>query len=529
MSTPPRVVLVVLDGYGERADKNGNAIRMARTPNFDHIYETSPWTLIGASENDVGLPVGQMGNSEVGHLNLGAGRIVYMDVVRIDKAIETGAFYSNPVLTKLVDGVKATGGTLHLFGLASPGNVHASLEHAYAVCELAKRRGFTNVAWHAFLDGRDTPPKSAAGYLRQIDKKLGEIGVGTVVSAIGRCYAMDRDKRWERLEIAWKMLTRGEGTLVDDLAAAVEKSYTAGPDGKEVTDEFVLPLVRKGPDGKARAVIKDGDACFFYNFRADRARQLTLALHAGDDQFPYFDRGKRPKLSGFATMNQYDSKIDVPVAFPPQSLSMILGEVLSKHGVTQLRTAETEKYPHVTYFFNGGVEQAFPGEERRLIPSNRDVATYDLAPEMSAVPVTDSVIEALKPGGPTFILVNYANPDMVGHTGKLEPAIRAVEAVDTAMGRIVEAAAKVDATVYITADHGNCETMIDAKTGQPHTAHTMNPIPFIAIGKRQAGRKLRKGGRLADVAPTVLEEMGLAVPPEMDGVSLYEHGERAGK
>ena len=529
MSTPPRVILVVLDGYGERADKNGNAIRMARTPNFDRIYETSPWTLIGASENDVGLPVGQMGNSEVGHLNLGAGRIVYMDVVRIDKAIETGAFYSNPVLTKLVDGVKASGGTLHLFGLASPGNVHASLEHAYAVCELAKQRGFTNVVWHAFLDGRDTPPKSAAGYLRQIEAKLGEIGVGTLASAIGRYYAMDRDKRWERLEIAWKMLTRGEGTLVDDLAAAVEKGYSAGADHKEVTDEFVLPLVRKGPDGKARAIIKDGDACFFYNFRADRARQLTLALHAGDADFPFFDRGKRPKLAGFATMTQYDSKVDVPVAFPPQSLKMILGEVLSQHGVSQLRTAETEKYPHVTYFFNGGNEVAFPGEERKLIPSNRDVATYDLAPEMSAAPVTDGVVEALKPGGPTFILVNYANPDMVGHTGKLEPAIHAVEAVDTAMGRIVEAAAKVDATVFITADHGNCETMVDPVTGQPHTAHTMNPIPFIAIGKRQAGRKLRKGGRLADVAPTVLEEMGIAAPAEMDGVSLYDHGEQAGK
>jgi 2,3-bisphosphoglycerate-independent phosphoglycerate mutase len=535
MSTPPRVVLVVLDGYGERADKNGNAIRMAKTPNFDRIYKTSPWTLIGASENDVGLPMGQMGNSEVGHLNLGAGRIVYQDIVRIDKAIETGAFYSNPVLIKLVDGVKASGGTLHLFGLTSPGNVHASLEHAYAVCELAKRRGFSKVVWHAFLDGRDTPPKSAAGYLRQVEKRLGEIGVGELVTAVGRYYAMDRDKRWDRLEIAWKMLTRGEGTLVDDLAAAVEKGYTAGQNGndgkggKELTDEFVLPLLRKGADGKPRAIVKDGDACFFYNFRADRARQLTLAFHAGDDAFPYFDRGKRPKLSGFATMTQYDAKVEVPPAFPPQSLRMILGEVLSKAGVSQLRTAETEKYAHVTYFFNGGNEEAFPGEERKLVPSNREVATYDLAPEMSAAPVTDGVVEALEPGGPTFILVNYANPDMVGHTGKLEPAIHAVETVDKAMGQIVEAAAKVDASVFITADHGNCETMIDPVTGQPHTAHTMNPIPFIAIGKRQEGKKLRKGGRLADVAPTILEEMGIAAPPEMDGVSLYDHGESGSK
>jgi 2,3-bisphosphoglycerate-independent phosphoglycerate mutase len=521
MSTVNRVCLVVLDGYGERAEQKGNAIRLAKTPTFDRLYKTWPWTLIGASENDVGLPKGQMGNSEVGHLNLGAGRIVYQDIVRIDKAIETGTFYENPALVKLVDAVKASGGTLHLFGLTSPGNVHAALEHAYAVCELAKRRGLRRVAWHAFLDGRDTPPKSAAGYLRQVAAKLKEIGVGELASAVGRYYAMDRDKRWERLEVAWKMLTRGEGKLVDDLAAAVESGYTAGPDGKELTDEFVTPLVRKGADGQAVAVIKDGDGCFFYNFRSDRARQLTLALHAGDDAFPYFDRGRRPKLAGFATMTQYDSKVDVPVAFPPQSLSMILGEVLSKQGVSQLRTAETEKYAHVTYFFNGGVEQAFPGEERRLVPSNRDVATYDLAPEMSAAPVTDVVVDALKPGGPTFILVNYANPDMVGHTGKLDPAIHAVEAVDKAMGRIVEAAAGGDVTVFITADHGNCETMIDPQTGQPHTAHTMNPIPFIAIGARAAGRKLRQGGRLADVAPTVLEEMGIAAPPEMDGHSLY--------
>src|SRR3954465_1846594 len=327
MSTPPRVILVVLDGYGERADKSGNAIRMARTPNFDRIYETSPWTLIGASENDVGLPVGQMGNSEVGHLNLGAGRIVYMDVVRIDKAIETGAFYSNDVLTKLVDGVKASGGTLHLFGLASPGNVHASLEHAYAVCELAKRRGLTNVAWHAFLDGRDTPPKSAAGYLRDVAAKLKQIGVGRLASAVGRYYAMDRDKRWDRLEVAWKMLTRGEGALVDDLAASVEGCYRGqGPaGGKELTDEFITPLLARGADGKPQAIIRDGDACFFFNFRADRARQLTLALHAGEGEFPHLHRGPRPKLSAFATMTQYDAKVKVPAAFPPQSLSKILG------------------------------------------------------------------------------------------------------------------------------------------------------------------------------------------------------------
>jgi 2,3-bisphosphoglycerate-independent phosphoglycerate mutase len=521
MSDVPRVVLVVLDGFGERPEKDGNAIRLARMPRFAQLYQKYPWTLIGASAGDVGLPDGQMGNSEVGHLNLGAGRIVYQDIVRIDKSIKDGVFYSNPTLTAMVDAVKASGGTLHLMGLTSPGNVHAALEHAYAVCELAKRRGVTKVVWHAFLDGRDTPPASAAGYLRAVSKKLAEIGVGELVSAVGRYYAMDRDKRWERLEVAWKMLTRGEGTLVDDLAAAVERGYEAGPEGKPVTDEFVTPLLRKGPDGKARAVLKDGDGVFFYNFRADRARQLTLALHAGDGDFPYFDRGRRPKLAAFATMTQYDAKVDVPAAFPPQSLSMILGEVLSKRGVSQLRTAETEKYAHVTYFFNGGVEQAFPGEERRLVASNRNVATYDLAPEMSAAPVTDGVVEALKPGGPTFILVNYANPDMVGHTGKLQPAISAVETVDTCIGRIIDAAAAAKATVFITADHGNVETMIDPVTGQPHTAHTSNPIPFIAVAEDLVGHKLRAGGRLADVAPTVLERMGIPQPSEMDGVSLF--------
>jgi 2,3-bisphosphoglycerate-independent phosphoglycerate mutase len=524
MPKKTRVVLVVLDGFGERPEKEANAVRLARTPHFDALYKKYPWTLIGASGNDVGLPEGQMGNSEVGHLNLGAGRIVYMDVVRIDKAIADGAFFDNAVLSQTIDAVKKSGGTLHLMGLASPGNVHAALEHAYAVCEMAKRRGLSKVAWHAFLDGRDTPPKSAAGYLRDVAAKLKTIGVGQLASAVGRYYAMDRDKRWERLEVAWKMLTRGEGKLVDDLAAGVEASYrgegTEG--GKEITDEFVTPLVAKGADGKPLAVVKDGDAVFFYNFRADRARQLTLALWAPDGEFPHFDRAPRPKLAAFATMTQYDAKVPVPVAYPPQSFEMILSEVLSKNGLTQLRTAETEKFPHVTYFFNGGVEKEWPGEERNLVPSNRSVATYDLAPEMSAVPVADVVVSALGAGTPDFILVNFANPDMVGHTGKLGPAVSAIDTIDACIGRIVEAAAKAGASVFITADHGNCETMIDPTTGQPHTAHTTNPVPFIAIGRDLVGRKLRAGGRLADVAPTILDYLGLAKPAEMDGTSLLE-------
>jgi 2,3-bisphosphoglycerate-independent phosphoglycerate mutase len=522
MSKKTRVVLVVLDGFGERPEKEANAVRLARTPNFDALYKKYPWTLIGASGFDVGLPDGQMGNSEVGHLNLGAGRIVYQDIVRIDKAIADGKFGDNAILQRTIDAAKQSGGTLHLFGLTSPGNVHASLEHAYAVCEMAKQRGVTKVAWHAFLDGRDTPPRSAAGYLRTVAAKLKEIGVGQLASAVGRYYAMDRDKRWDRLELAWKMLTRGEGTLVDDLPAAIEASYAGTVGGKEVTDEFVLPLLAKGPDGKPLAIVRDGDACFFFNFRADRARQLTLALSAPEGEFTHFERAPLPKLAAFATMTQYDAKVPVPAAYPPQSFDNILSEVLSKAGLTQLRTAETEKYGHVTYFFNGGVEQAFPGEERKLVPSNRDVATYDLAPEMSAVPVTDGVVEALEPGGPDFILVNYANPDMVGHTGKLGPAVSAIDTIDKCIGRVVEAAAKVNATIFITADHGNCEMMVDPQTGQPHTAHTMNPVPLIAIGADLVGRKLRAGGRLADVAPTIIDYLGLTQPTEMDGHSLLE-------
>ena len=527
MSKKTRVVLVVLDGFGERPEKDANAVRLARTPTFDALYKKYPWTLIGASGFDVGLPDGQMGNSEVGHLNLGAGRIVYQDIVRIDKAIADGTFFDNAVIAQTIDAAKASGGTLHLMGLASPGNVHAALEHAYAVCETAKQRGLTKVMWHAFLDGRDTPPRSAAGYLRTVAAKLKTIGVGQLASAVGRYYAMDRDKRWDRLEVAWKMLTRGEGQLVDDLAAAVEASYkgdgTQGKDaGKEITDEFVMPLLAKGADGKPLAIIRDGDACFFYNFRSDRARQLTVALSAADADFPHFDRAPRPKLAAFATMTQYDSKVPVPVAYPPQSFDMILSEVLSKAGITQLRTAETEKYGHVTYFFNGGVEQAFPGEERKLVPSNREVATYDLAPEMSAVPVTDGVVEALGPTGPDFILVNYANPDMVGHTGKLGPAVTAIDTIDKCIGRVIEAAAKANASVFITADHGNCETMVDPQTGQPHTAHTTNPVPLLAVGEDLVGRKLRAGGRLADVAPTILDYLGVAKPKEMDGQSLLE-------
>ena len=521
----PRVVLVVLDGFGERAEKDGNAIRLARTPNFDRLYESYPWTLIGASGNDVGLPDGQMGNSEVGHLNLGAGRIVYQDIVRIDKAIKDGTFYRQPGADrKPVDGVKASGGTLHLFGLTSPGNVHASLEHAYAVCELAKRRGLTQ--------GR-RGTRSSTGATRRPSRRP------------ATCAQVDGEARGDRRRRAGlggrALLRDGSrqalGAAGDRLEDAHARRGDAGRrSGRRRREGLHGGARRQGGHRRVRAAarcargptasrarsIKDGDACFFYNFRADRARQLTLALHAGDADFPHFDRGKpRPKLAAFATMTQYDAKVDVPAAFPPQSLSMILGEVLSKHGVSQLRTAETEKYAHVTYFFNGGVEQAFPGEERKLVPSNREVATYDLAPEMSAAPVTDGVVEALKPGGPTFILVNYANPDMVGHTGKLEPAIHAVETIDTASGASSRRRPRSDATVFITADHGNCETMIDPDDRPAaHGAHD-EPDPVHRHRQAPGGHAscARAGG-----SPTSRrrssKRWGSRQPPEMDGVSL---------
>ena len=517
----PRVVLVILDGFGERAEPEANAIRLARTPILRDLYARYPATTLEASGNDVGLPAGLMGNSEVGHLNLGAGRIVYQDIVRIDRAIATGEFFENPVLAATIDAARASGGTLHLFGLTSSGGVHSSLDHAYAICEMARRRGLSRVAWHAFLDGRDTPPTSAAGFLRDVAARLSAIGVGRIASAIGRFYPMDRDNRWDRIEVAWRMLVRGQGRACQDAAAAVEAGYAAGE-----TDEFCKPLIvtgrSHGGEGEPVGLVRDGDACFFWNFRADRARQLTRAFTA--TEWPYFDRGPLPALSAWGCMTVYDESFALPAAFPRQRTEGGLGEVLSRHGLAQLRTAETEKYAHVTYFFNGGVEEPFPGEQRQLVPSNRSVATYDLAPEMSAVGVTDAVVDGLRSGGPAFILVNYANPDMLGHTGMLGPAVQGIEVIDRCLGRIVAAAAEAGAAVLLTADHGNCELMPDPVTGEPHTAHTTNRVPFLAIGPAfeisRAGRQLRAGGRLCDVAPTVLEVLGLPQPREMDGQLL---------
>jgi len=503
-----RTVLIVLDGFGERPGSDGNAIRLARTPTFDFLYRDYPHTLINTSGLAVGLPDGQMGNSEVGHMNMGSGRIVYQDLTRINKAISDGDFHTNPALVDAIEKVKASGGKLHLYGLTSPGGVHSSLEHAYAILRLCQKRGLQRVYWHAFLDGRDTPPKSASGTLKIILDELKTIGVGKLGSLVGRYYAMDRDNRWDRVEMAYRLLVEGKGLRAEDPVAAVDAAYVRGEN-----DEFVKPILLD-----ENATIGDGDAVVFFNFRADRARELTRALTS--PSFDGFARGAAPpKLVAYVCLCQYDQSFGLPVAFPPQSLKMILGEYLADQGLAQFRTAETEKYAHVTFFFNGGREEPFPREERRLVPSPKEVATYDLKPAMSAVSVADGVVSAIEKEAYGFVLCNFANPDMVGHTGVLPAAIEAVDTIDACLGRIVQAARAHDTAVVITADHGNCETMIDTD-GQPHTAHTTNPVPFLVVDDARRGAALLPGGRLCDVAPTVLALMGLSQPKEMEGHSL---------
>jgi 2,3-bisphosphoglycerate-independent phosphoglycerate mutase len=502
-----RAVLVVLDGFGERAEADGNAIRQARTPNFDWLYRDYPHTVIQTSGLAVGLPDGQMGNSEVGHMNLGSGRIVYQDLTRINKSISDGDFFENPALVGAVEAAKKSGGTLHLMGLTSPGGVHSSLEHAYAIIELAKRRGLDRVVWNAFLDGRDTPPKSAAGTLREVEAKLASLGVGRIGTIIGRYYAMDRDNRWDRVAEAYRLLTEAVGRPAESAAQAVADAYARGE-----TDEFIKPIVVG-----AKQPISDGDSVVFFNFRADRARELTRAFT--QPGFDAFARSQVPELSDYVCMCLYDQSFTLPVAFPPVALNEILGEYLSELGLAQFRTAETEKYAHVTFFFNGGREDPFPREERRLVPSPRDVATYDLKPQMSAADVCDGVVSAIEKEAYAFVLVNFANPDMVGHTGILPAAITAVDVIDECMGRIARAAIGHDTCVIITADHGNCETMVD-EDGGPHTQHTTNPVPFILIDDRCRGATLLTDGRLCDVAPTLLALMGLPQPAQMLGHSL---------
>ena len=499
------LILMILDGFGI-APEEGNAIKAANKPNLDKYFAENPVTQIGASGLDVGLPDGHMGNSEVGHTNMGAGRIVYQELTRITKTIKDNKLKDNEAIVNAMDKALENGTALHLMGLLSNGGVHSHIEHLYGILELAKAKGLEKVYIHCFLDGRDVPPSSAADFMDELLKKLDEIGVGKVSSVMGRYYAMDRDNRWERVEKAYAAMVYGEGVEAECPVCAVKNSYA-----QNVTDEFVVPAVIKGG-----APIQPNDSVIFFNFRPDRAREITRTLV--DPEFSGFERKKGFFPVNFVCMTQYDATMpNVDVAFKPQSLKNTLGEYISDKGMTQLRIAETEKYAHVTFFFNGGVEKQYEGEDRILVKSP-SVATYDLQPEMSAYEVTDKLVPAIKSGKYDVIILNFANCDMVGHTGVFEAAVKAVEAVDECVGRVVTAIQGMDGVALITADHGNADKMVDAD-GEPFTAHTTNPVPFCVIGY---DCELREGGRLADIAPTMLQILGLEQPEEMDGVSLIK-------
>jgi len=509
MSKKP-TVLMILDGYGLNEKENGNAVAGAKTPVMDRLMAEYPFVKGNASGMAVGLPEGQMGNSEVGHLNMGAGRIVYQELTRITKEIQDGVFFENEALLKAVENAKKNDSALHLFGLVSDGGVHSHNTHIYGLLELAKRHGLEKVYVHCFLDGRDTPPASGKDYVQELTHKMQELGVGEVASVMGRYYAMDRDNRWDRVELAYKALTKGEGEAAADGVSAIAASYEKG-----VNDEFVVPaVVRK--EGKPLAVIQDKDSVIFYNFRPDRAREITRAFC--DDVFTGFDREKKLDLT-YVCFTEYDVTIpNKEVAFHKVELHNTFGEYLAAHGKKQARIAETEKYAHVTFFFNGGVEEPNEGEDRILVKSPK-VATYDLQPEMSAYGVCDKLVEAIRSEKYDVIIVNFANPDMVGHTGIEAAAVKAVEAVDVCVGRAVEALKEVDGQMFVCADHGNAEQLVDYTTGDPFTAHTTNPVPFILVNADPA-YSLREGGCLADIIPTLIELMGMEQPGEMTGKSL---------
>ncbi len=503
-----RVLLCIMDGWGIAVDSPKDATKAAKTPNIDKYYKEEKNIQIYADGEHVGLPEGQMGNSEVGHLNIGAGRIVYQDLTRINKSIKDGDFYTNEKFLEAVEHVRKNNSALHLFGLVSTGGVHSSLDHILALIEFAKRQKLTKVYLHAFLDGRDTPPKSAVEFLEIVEKKLKEAGLPPVASVSGRYYAMDRDNRWDRVEKAYNMLVLGEGNKADSAIEAVKESYK-----KDITDEFVEPTVINVPNSR----IEDNDAIIFFNFRPDRAREISKAINF--ENFDGFKRKAVRKNLYYVTFKQYDITFPFPVAFEPQPLTNILGEWLDKKGIHQFRTAETEKYAHVTFFFNGGIDEPNKLETRVLINSPK-VATYDLQPEMSAFAVCDEVLKALDNEEYGFILVNFANPDMVGHTGVMEAAVKACETVDTCVGKIVDKAKQKDVAVVLTADHGNAEYMEDKVTHSPYTAHTTNPVPLFVIN---AGNiKLKNTGALCDIAPTVLDILNIEKPKEMTGESLIE-------
>jgi 2,3-bisphosphoglycerate-independent phosphoglycerate mutase len=527
---PKPLILIILDGWGYSPKTEANAIALARKPTYDRLLAEYPNTLIHTSGKYVGLPNGQMGNSEVGHLNIGAGRIVHMDITRIDLMIQNGDFFSDPTLLAAMKHARPGGRRLHLFGLVSDGGVHSQQAHLYALLRMAKQNGVDRVFVHAFMDGRDTLPTNGAGYLDQVQQKIRELNCGKIASVNGRYYAMDRDRRWERIAQAFNamVLGEGEGGKYVDPVQGMKDSYNKG-----VTDEFVVPFVCVDNKGAPLATIRDEDSCICFNFRADRVRQITRALtrnsglnpQGGNDLPGAADldatipRDRAPKNLHYVGMTRYDKNFSLPVVIPPESLDNILANVMGKTGLRNLRVAETEKYAHVTYFFNGGVEQPFPGEDRVVVPSPK-VATYDLKPEMSASGVADAVVKATEEGTFDVMIVNFANADMVGHSGKIEPTVKAVETVDACLGRIEKAVRQKGGAMLITADHGNAEMMIDPATGGPHTAHTTNPVPFIVVSENSKQLSLRPDGSLRDISPSILGMLGLPQPKEMTGYDL---------
>ena len=530
MTRPKPLVLIILDGWGYRAEQKANAIALARKPTYDRLLREYPNTLIHTSGHYVGLPDGQMGNSEVGHLNIGAGRVVHMDITRIDLMIQNGDFFKNPTLLSAMNHARIGGRQLHLFGLVSDGGVHSQQAHLYALLKMAKENNVERVFVHPFMDGRDTLPTNGAGYLEQLQQKMREYNSGKIATVSGRYYAMDRDRRWERIAKAFNVMVTGNGEAAKhaDPIKGVKDSYNRG-----VTDEFIIPFVCTNARGEPLATIRDDDACIAFNFRADRMRQITRALARNSGLSPQdgadlpdaagldatIPRERVPKNLKYICMTQYDKQFTLPYVIPPESLTNILANVMANLELRNLRVAETEKYAHVTYFFNGGVEKPFPGEERVLVPSPK-VATYDLKPEMSAAGIADAVVKAVGQNSFDVIVVNFANADMVGHSGKIEPTVKAVETVDACLAQIESAVRQHGGAMLITADHGNAEMMIDPATGGPHTAHTTNPVPLIALSEDHQRFQLRPGGSLQDISPTLLGLLGIPQPKEMTGHDL---------
>jgi 2,3-bisphosphoglycerate-independent phosphoglycerate mutase len=513
MKQPTPILLAILDGWGAGPPSESNAIHVARTPNMDRWKSSFPSTTLLAHNDAVGLPKGQMGNSEVGHLNIGAGRIVYQDFTRINHAIESGDFLENEVLKNTFNKALKNNSGLHIMGLVSDGGVHSHINHLLALLKMAASHGLTKVYIHAFMDGRDTPPSSGKDYIQQLQNELSSIKIGRLASISGRFYAMDRDNRWNRILVAWQAIVDGKGIEASDPVQAVQDAYN-----REETDEFIKPIVLLDENNEPVATVKDNDIVLMFNFRADRVRELTQAFTSNNWQ--EFKVNCRPKLADCLTFTQYDKRFTLPVAFPPVSMEHILAEEVSGHGLRQLRIAETEKYAHVTYFFNGGKEEPFPLEDRILIPSPKEVATYDQKPEMSAYLVTDELLNRIDSESYSLIVLNFANGDMVGHSGIMEAAVKACEVVDTCLKKIVEKFTDKGGIALITADHGNAETMCDPNSHCPITAHSSNPVPFILISEKHKGCTLRKDGSLRDIAPTVLNLQGLPIPQEMTGQSL---------